>query len=69
MEGNSGTLSGMSALSRLKRLGNEWEQRPRTIDEARSEKATWQKIADALHMTTDGARKLYNALPELERRK
>lgn len=68
MEGNSDTLGGMgTALSRLKRLGNEWEQRPRIIDEARGEKATWQEIADALHMTAHGARKLHATLPKAER--
>ena len=55
------SMEGMSALARLKRLGNEWEQRPQIIADARAEKATWQEIADALHMTPHGARKLYNA--------
>lgn len=65
--GNSDTLEGMSALSRLRRLGNEWEKRPEIIQEAREEKATWQEIADALHMTPHGVRKLHatRVAPEL----
>ncbi len=59
MGSNSDTLGGMSALSRLRRLGNEWEKRPQIIAEARAEKATWQEIADALHMTPHGVRKLH----------
>lgn len=54
------TMEVMSALARLKRLGNEWEQRPVIIDQARREKATWQEIADALHMTPHGVRKLHS---------
>jgi hypothetical protein len=49
----------MSALSRLRRLGNEWQKRPQIIAEARTENATWQEIADALHMTPHGVRKLH----------
>ncbi len=59
MNGNSDTLRGMSALSRLRRLGNEWQKRPQIIAEARAERATWQEIADALHMTPHGVRKLH----------
>lgn len=59
MNGNSDTLGGMSALSRLRRLGNEWQKRPQIIAEARTENATWQEIADALHMTPHGVRKLH----------
>lgn len=59
MASNSDTLGRMSALSRLRRLGNEWEKRPQIIAEARAEKATWQEIADALHMTPHGVRKLH----------
>lgn len=59
MSSNSDTLEGMSALSRLRRLGNEWEKRPQIIAEARAEQATWQEIADALHMTPHGVRKLH----------
>lgn len=67
MNGNSDTLGGMSALSRLRRLGNEWEKRPQIIAEARAENATWQEIADALHMTPHGVRKLHatGVRPEL----
>lgn len=52
-------MGGMSALARLRRLGNEWQQRPEIIEQARAEKATWQEIADALHMTVHGVRKLH----------
>lgn len=52
-------MEGMSALAGLKRLGTEWnEKRPEMVRQARAEKATWQEIADALHMTPHGVRKL-----------
>ncbi|MFE5408759.1 hypothetical protein [Microbacterium sp. NPDC056569] len=52
----------MTALAELTRLGNDWQRRPEIIDRARAEGATWQSIADALHMTPHGVRKLHATL-------
>jgi hypothetical protein len=52
-------MLGMSAIATLKRLGTQWNTgRPALIMQARAEGETWQDIADALHMTPNGVRKL-----------
>lgn len=56
----------MDALTELRELGNAWENRPQLIDRARQEKATWADIADALHMTRQGAAKLHATLTSKE---
>jgi hypothetical protein len=54
----------VAALEELQHLGNAWQNRPMLIEQARQEKATWQAIADALHMTPHGVRKLHRTLKE-----
>lgn len=52
----------MAAIDELRKLGEQWENRPQLIDQAREEGTTWDAIADALHMTRQGAAKLHATL-------
>lgn len=52
----------MAALDELRQLGDAWQNRPQLIEQARQEGATWVSIAEALHMTRQGAVKLHATL-------
>lgn len=54
----------MTALDELRQLGDAWQNRPQLIEQARQEKATWDSIAEALHMTRQGVVKLHKTLKE-----
>jgi len=52
------TGRGAEALAKMSALAEEWNQRAAIVRQARAERETWQSIADALHMTPNGVRKL-----------
>lgn len=56
----------MDAMTKLRELGEAWADRPKLIEQARQEKATWTAIADALHMTRQGVVKLHATLDSKE---